>query len=291
MSASKSGRQRQRSKARSPRPGQSRWLWLIVGVVVVVGAALVVATVAGRSDSSSKAKAASGAVVRDVTSVPAATTEKVGTGGVEKLPTPISAPALTRDGKPLVLYIGAEYCPYCAAERWALVQALSRFGKFVGLKATESSSTDVFPSTPTFSFHGSTYTSPYVAFEGVEQQGNELSGGQYPVLEKATAEQQQILTEFDAPPYVPAASTGAIPFIDFGGQYLISGSSYSPQLLAGKSHSEIAAALKNPDDPIAQAILGTANGMTAAICSLTDQQPADVCDTPTIRNVQSSISK
>ena len=40
---------------------------------------------------------------------------------------------LTADGKPLVLYVGAEYCPYCAAERCAMVQALSRFGTFSNL--------------------------------------------------------------------------------------------------------------------------------------------------------------
>jgi hypothetical protein len=32
-----------------------------------------------------------------------------------------------------MLYIGAEYCPYCAAERWPLVMALSKFGTFSNL--------------------------------------------------------------------------------------------------------------------------------------------------------------
>src|SRR5262249_48840261 len=111
---------------------------------------------------------------------------------------------LLKDGKPLVLYLGAEYCPFCAAERWAMVVALSRFGTFSGLTITHSSSTDTYPKTPTFSFHGASYTSTYLSFDGVETRGNELSGGQYPVLDVPTAEQQQIFKAQD-----PA---GSIPF-------------------------------------------------------------------------------
>ena len=36
--------------------------------------------------------------------------------------------ALTEAGLPEMLYMGAEYCPFCAAERWAMVMALSKFG-------------------------------------------------------------------------------------------------------------------------------------------------------------------
>src|SRR5438309_707950 len=49
-----------------------------------------------------------------------------------------SGPLLTFAGKTEVLYIGAEYCPYCAAERWSLVVALSKFGSFSGLTYMQS---------------------------------------------------------------------------------------------------------------------------------------------------------
>ena len=56
----------------------------------------------------------------------------MGLGSVLKYnPSPIRAikdTALTSNGKPEILYIGAEFCPYCAAERWAIAVALSRFG-------------------------------------------------------------------------------------------------------------------------------------------------------------------
>ena len=63
----------------------------------------------------------------------------------------------------------------------------------------------------------------------------------------------------------------------FDAQYQQSGASYSPQILAGKTQEEIAAALADPKSPIAQAIVGSANVLTAAICATTDQQPAAVC--------------
>ena len=66
-------------------------------------------------------------------------------------------PALTIDGKPGAVFIGGEFCPYCAAERWALIMAFSKFGTFSGLKETTSSPWDTDPSTATFSFYGATY--------------------------------------------------------------------------------------------------------------------------------------
>ena len=58
-------------------------------------------------------------------------------------------------GKPELLYMGGEYCPFCAAERWAIAAAVSRFGTLSGLHFIHSSPTDVYPSTPTLSFYKS----------------------------------------------------------------------------------------------------------------------------------------
>jgi hypothetical protein len=80
---------------------------------------------------------------------------------------------MTLNGKsPAMLYYGAEYCPYCAAERWAMTAALSRFGTWSNLKITASSHTDVDPETHTFSYYGATFTSPYIAFAGIERYSN-----------------------------------------------------------------------------------------------------------------------
>src|SRR5262249_23072728 len=161
----------------------------------------------------------------------------VGTGGVQNPLHAVNPPPpvlFAPTGKPEFLYIGAEYCPYCAAQRWATVVALSRFGTFSKLYQTTSSSTDVFASTPTFTFYpghygGSFYTSKYIDFVPVETLGNvQDASGNYATLQTPTAEQQNLLDTYDVPPYTTQA--GSIPFIDIADQYIISGASYSPQV-------------------------------------------------------------
>src|SRR5260370_2112678 len=51
----------------------------------------------------------------------------------------VSAPLL-QGQKPILLFIGAQYCPFCAAERWSIVQALARFGAWSTLAIGHSTS-------------------------------------------------------------------------------------------------------------------------------------------------------
>jgi hypothetical protein len=207
----------------------------------------------------------------------------VHSSGVTTPPTRVagSGPVQTgTDGKPLVTYVGAEYCPFCAAQRWALAVALSRFGTFSNLGETSSSSSDVFPSTQTLSFHGSHYSSPYVDFQPVETATNQVVNGAYVPLQTPTAAQSALLAKYDTAPYTSQA--GSIPFLDIANKYIAVGASYSPQVLAGLSRAQIAAQLDNPNSPVAQAILGTANEFTAAICTVTNGQPSSVCSSSAI---------
>lgn len=264
-----------------------------VAVVIVVVAALVIAKVAGVGGGTGKTTAsttASAQVVRDVTSVPAATLDKVGVGSAQLAPSRIAAPALTAGGKPRVVYIGAEYCPYCAAERWAVVVALSRFGTWSGLGATESSASDVYPGTQTLSFHGAAYTSKYLSFTGVETHSNTPQNGTYAPLDSPSPADQKLFDTYDRPPYTPG-TPGGIPFIDIGGRYISSGASYSPQVLAGKSRADIAAALADPNSPVAKAVDGSANVLTAAICTTTNNQPATVCSAPGVTAAAAALAK
>ena len=206
--------------------------------------------------------------------MPAATLDAVGFGTAQAAPTRIDAPALTADGKPQVLYVGAEYCPFCAAQRWPVVVALSRFGTWSDLGATTSASEDVFPDTPTLSFHGAGYTSDHLSFTGVELQTRTLKDGQYTPLDELSPADQKTFETFNRPPYVEGDG-GSIPFLNIGGKFIQVGSSYDVEVLQGKSRAEIAAALADPDDPIAKAVNGSANILTAAICEATDGQPAD----------------
>jgi hypothetical protein len=294
----------QRAAAR--RAEQRRRILIAGGsILVVVAVVLAFVLVKANSKGSSGTSASNGptgsalaSVVNKVTSVSASTLDAVGSGGgaVTGKPTAISGGPLTAGGKPEMLYIGAEYCPFCAAERWAMIVALSRFGTFKGLSTVHSASVngagtkEPYPNTPTFTFHGSSYSSQYLTFTPVETQTNipDKKGGFYTALEKPTAAQQALLNKYDAPPYVPAADQGAIPFIDFGNKYLIAGASYNPQVLAGLSWSTIASDLSNPSSPVAKAVNGAANYITAAICKMTGNQPASAC-TATVKSLESQL--
>ena len=266
-----------------------------VGLVLLVVVILVVAKLAGAGGGDSTTTASAGSsnlpasVSKAVTSVPAATLDKVGVGTASNPPKKIDAPALTADGKPKVLYVGAEYCPFCAAQRWPVVVALSRFGTWSGLTATTSASDDTFPDTPTLSFHGASYASDYLSFTGVETETNERgSNGSYGPLDKLSDADQKTFNDFNKPPYVE--SSGGIPFLDIGGTHVVTGASFSPELLKDKSKAAIAADIANPDSELGQAVGGSANVLTAVICKQTDQQPANVCTSPGVKAAAAQLS-
>jgi hypothetical protein len=273
---------------RRPSPPPRRQPWLqrnrgpvlgAIGLVIVVVAAIIFALKArsgGGSPTVAATQPAAASVVAAVTRIPQATYDAVGLGSANATLKGINAPALVSNGKPEVLYVGGQFCPFCAAERWSLVAALSRFGAFSGLNTTRSSSSDVYPSTATFSFDGSTYSSQYLAFTPVEEFSNQPStSGGYTILQPLTSDQQKLVATYDAPPYLTSA--GSIPFVDFGGKYALQGATYSPGVLANQDWNQIAAKLSQPSSAVAKGIIGSANLLTAALCTLTNQQPATVC--------------
>lgn len=233
------------------------------------------------------AKPASASLVNAVTNVSPQVSDKVGTGGLSNpfhaLPAS-TAPLKGPSGKPQVLYLGAEYCPYCAADRWSLIVALSRFGSFSNLHTITSSSTDIYADTPTFTFYGSSYESQYVDFVPVEQ----TTRDQNVPLQTPTSEQEAIAAKYDAPPYISAPG---IPFVDFGNLYITEGSGYQPSVLGGFTWDQIANALDNPNSPITKGIVGNANYMTAAICQMTNNQPASACSSPAIQQIMGQLPK
>ncbi|GAA0734540.1 DUF929 family protein [Dactylosporangium roseum] len=279
------------------RRGRMRQATTAIVVVIVAFAVMVVAKLGGAGSGGGPAPQAlpsgpaAAAVITAVTTVPAATLDAVDGGNTTVPPKVITGqPALAQDGKPLVLYVGAEYCPFCASQRWPVIIALSRFGTFEGLTLSRSASDDVYPDTPTLSFHGSKYTSQYLAFQGVETATNKRKGGTYAPLDTLTPQQQQILQKYNAPPYVDATSAGAIPFIDFANQAIATGSSYSPQLLQGKTHEQIASAVNDPQSQLGRTIDANANAMTALLCKLTNGQPGDVCASPAVSAFQGEFA-
>ncbi len=299
--ASRSKRDTARERIAAQRAAQRRAqrrnaiLWTggsILGVVVIVVAFVLFKTTQSPASTSSGPASATGtalpaSVIRDITTVPASTFTSVGTGTADTKSVTVvsSAKALTSGGKPEVLYIGAQYCPYCAAERWALAVALSRFGTFHGLTGLHSAGgQEVYPHTPTLNFYKSSYTSKYLTFTPVEQE----TVSEKP-LEKTSAAQNALITKYDSPPYVSASDQGAIPFIDFGGRYFVHGAQYDPQLLSGQTWAQVAAALKDPSSPVAKGAVGAANMITATICKVTNDQPSNVCTAPAIKTIQGQL--
>jgi hypothetical protein len=283
MSSRVKGKDNARARAAEMRAAQARLerrrrvlaaTAALVVVILVVGGLVLVKLTSGGGTTTADTKSTTAlpsSVLHGVTTVPTSTSDKVGATGVTSVPVSVKTPALTAGGKPRVLYFGAEYCPYCAAERWPVVVALSRFGTWSGLGAATSSSSDVFPNTPSLSFHGATFTSDLLTFTGYET----TDSNRVP-LDKPSAADQKIFDTYNRPPYL-AGVAGGIPFIDIAGKYVSSGASFGPELLAGMTRAEIAQAINDPSSKIGKAVLANANVLTAAICQATGAKPASVC--------------
>jgi thiol-disulfide isomerase/thioredoxin len=214
----------------------------------------------------------SSTVLNELSGVSMNTLNQVGKASGVNLPTSISGSPLTLNGKPEVLYMGAEYCPYCGAERWAIIVALDKFGSFTGIQYMESTSTDVYPSTPTYTFVGATYTSNYITFVTVEQE--DRNGNP---LQTAATYETSLLTTYDP--------SGGIPFIDIANSYDVTSVQYLPSALrvgntetgAPYNWTQIASQLNNATSIPAINIDGAANGLISAICKVDGNAPSSVC--------------
>ena len=218
-------------------------------------------------------------------SVSPATLDSVGSPGPVVPPSSVGGSgAILRaaDGKPEITYVGAEYCPYCAAERWALAVALSRFGTFSNLSGTHSSSADVYPNTQTLSFYGSSYSSPTWTSRRSRRRRTSRSVTRTRPS-GADDRRERAPLRYDA--------QGSIPFLDIGNKYVITGASYSPRCCRACRGLRSRRSWVNASSPVAQAIDGTANDITAAICSVTGNQPASVCDAPAIAAIAKSLGR
>ena len=239
---------------------------------------------------------------RQLTGVPGSVLDKVGTGILtgDGVGNPgasgsghlsrVTGPPLAQAGKPEVLYVGADYCPFCAAVRWPLIVALSRFGTFSGLATARSGVTngagqaEPYPATATWTFHGARYTSRYLAFTGIELATStpDRKTGGYTPLQALTSPQQALMARYDP--------QGGIPVIDIGNKYvqLSNLDPYGPQALTGLSWSQIVTSLHDPSSTLARQVDASANYLTAAFCTLTGNQPVSAC-TPAVRALESRL--
>lgn len=232
-----------------------------VGVVLAVVIGLVAASLTSGGATASEASAPPSAVAQ-ATNVATGVLSQAGTGQSTTSLQPVTqGPPLLIDGKLGIVFVSEESCPFCAAERWPVVIALSHFGTWSHLGATSSSSTDVYPNTATFSFRNATYSSPYLTLRTTELADN----AGHP-LQAPTPLDTRLINQYDVPPYVNSADqSGSVPFLDIGNRFVLAGAQYNPQVLATLTVSQVAAQLRDPASPIGRAIDQSANALIAAI--------------------------
>ena len=282
---SQSAREKAAQRTRTPRAAGRRRAFTAGGSVAAVLAIVIALFAFKASDPTAQAGTATSnpAVARQIATIPGATFDAVGKGTAAGITKISGQPELTVNGKPEVLYMGGEYCPYCAAERWAIAAALGRFGSLSGVGFIHSSPTDAYPNTPTLSFANATYTSKYVAFVPVEWYGQKPDSSTptgYAYLHKPTAQQAALFARY---------ANGSFPFVDIGNRYLISGAQYLPSELSGMTWAQVASAMRNPNSSVAKDIDGAANMIAAAISQLTHGQPAGVSGSAGVKAAQGSI--
>jgi hypothetical protein len=257
-------------------------LGLIVVAIILLGALVLIRhnNPAVGPVSAEQFSPAPGSLITAISQVPSATVTAV---GVTAPSTTITAPSPTQkpdlwvhnaqgvNALPVVFFYGAEFAPYAAAERWPLLVALSRFGTFTNVGLIQSSGTEAFSGTSTFTFSHTRYTSRWLDLQTDERYSAfDPAGSTYTSLKVPTARQNTAVATYDT-------SATTFPLLDIADRYVLVGSSFSPSVLGSLSQPAIAADLAYPANAVTQAIVAAANEITAAICSVTGQQPASVC--------------
>jgi len=265
--------------------------WAFIGLVLVLIVALVVVKLTGGTAPPPPSPAAAPTeAVAAITGLPLQDFDAAAAAGFAPGPTVLSGqPALTNSGHPEVVFVGAEFSPYSAAESWVVVVALSRFGTFSHLGALSSASTEVFAHTPGFAFDGATFKSPYVSLDGVDLYGQTLSSvapAGYPALGTLDATLSGLLQRYDGPG--PGIS---LPFVDVDNQLLSIGDAIgvSPGALAGQSLGQVAGSLGNTANAGGSAVLAAADELSAAVCAGDGGRPSAVCDSAGVRAAEAHL--
>jgi thiol-disulfide isomerase/thioredoxin len=263
----------------SKNPRHSRWAWAGLAMVVLVIGGAVALFLARGGGSDANATAASGSVPANSVSAGAngpSAAASVALGQVRRA----SGEPLLDGGKPLVFFMGAEWCPFCASERWGLVEATSRFGKWSGLRELRSrEGQDYFPALATYDLSQASYTSDYISIRH-----KEVATVEGDPLQKLGSFEEGLVNGYD--------KLGSVPFLFASapsGRYTVE-LPFSPGLLDGQSFAslrkEVAAGAPTP---AVEAIAGQADAITALICKLDGRRPASVCTKGTIPTLEGEL--
>ncbi len=114
-----------------------------------------------------------------------------------------------QDGKPVLFFYGASWCPFCSAGSWTIYKALSDFGTVTGAGSALgfSSLADTDPGTPEIILAKLGYSSPTISI--VIDEDTSGVDGTFPGTSNCYEQA-----------YVGAYSGSAIPFVVINGQYM-----------------------------------------------------------------------
>jgi Domain of unknown function (DUF929) len=215
-------------------------------------------------------------------------------------------PLFVVNGKPSVLYVGSITCIWCAANRWSMALALSRFGNFTYLFKGYSSLNDGDAPTlywapmhyeSTSITFGSFYNSNYVNFLPIEEAAP-ITGGFS--LQPLSAIQQNVnqtgnLAYRDEVRYIIALNSfGGTPYTVWG-NYVAAGadarafgnSSQSMSLL-NMTHQQLLQQIARPSSQLGWTEYAGADYYAAMICKSINNT-APVCGLPAIRTIESAL--
>jgi hypothetical protein len=305
--ASQSAGARRRQQAAAKR-SSNRVTFVAIGLVLLIVAVFVVIKLTSSTKPPTTASTQSGIssgqhplaasiknMVDPVTTISLSVFNSVGVYG-QQLPMTVTKGQveLKSGALPQMVYVGGEFCPYCAMSRWAFVAALSRFGTFSGLKVTSSATGD--GNIPTFSVLGSTFTSKYLVFTPYEETDRNQAA-----LQTVPNDVLALYLKYDgngstlAPAVFNPGTQAGIPFIDIANRAVSSGApgflrpvqdalqGGGPASTTVAAAAVIATAMHDPSTPEASALgvkylIGFANYITAGICFADGGKPSSVCN-------------
>ncbi|MGH2442012.1 MAG: DUF929 family protein [Chloroflexota bacterium] len=258
-------RQKEIERQRTRTAGRRKRMltWVVAGIIAAaaLAAALVYAINGGSSGATAPAVAATlGSPTSTIPSPPTSGFSRVG------------AP-LHEHGKLELLFIGAQYCPHCAGQRWPIVKALDQFGTFSNLTASSNDDGTI----PTFDLLHAGYTSKYVYFDHKDVEDRHHNS-----LQTLNNSEQTLFNQYDA--------SGGIPLVTVGG-YAIVGDGYTLSDVQGHSFKTVQHALQagNAGQPFVTDINGETNTLTALICHADGMLPASTCGRTPIKKIVAGL--
>ncbi|MHB8352609.1 MAG: DUF929 family protein, partial [Thermoplasmata archaeon] len=194
-------------------------------------------------------------------------------GGYERVP----QGAWAEGGHPVLFFFGSVACPYCSASSWAVLGALERLGNVSGLTYDHSSSSDVYPGTPSVVLPDLIVGSPYVTFDARESTGDQViqapdSGG---------CPAQGYVSAYDA--------LESIPYVVMGGTFFHVGTLVDPAALQGWSAGQIAQQIADRNGTAYTAVAPAIDLILAYVVWLDGGQPTSVANDPAVAPLLAQI--